>query len=84
MLPVTEIVHVPVVQAFCAHHRRWQGQQQGRQCGDERCQVFTMCFILRGGGYPTGHEIFLVQLARRMALDNRPAGLNGKRIVETP
>ncbi len=32
------------------HYRRWQGQQQGRQYGDERCQVFTMCFILRGGG----------------------------------
>ena len=32
------------------HYRRWQGQQQGRQCGDESCQVFKMCFILRGGG----------------------------------
>ena len=32
------------------HHRRWQGQQQDGQCDDESCQVFTMCFILRGGG----------------------------------
>ncbi len=32
------------------HYRRWQGQQQGRQCGDESCQAFKMCFILKGGG----------------------------------